>query len=128
MSEVFVIESDGMEQIGLAKPKLILGNGALPMKQSMTNYRGILILALVVLVSVGAFAQSDSASKPPAPAAAATDKQAARAARSDSSYVIGANDVLAINVWKEPDISRSVPVRSDGKISSCLMGELTASS
>ncbi len=127
MSEVFVIESDGMEQIGLAKPKLILGNGALPMKQSMTNYRGILILALVVLVSVGAFAQSDSASKPPAPAAAATDKQAARAARSDSSYVIGANDVLAINVWKEPDISRSVPVRSDGKISLPLVGELTAS-
>jgi polysaccharide export outer membrane protein len=40
--------------------------------------------------------------------------------------VIGANDVLAINVWKEPEISRSVPVRSDGKISLPLVGELQA--
>ena len=45
---------------------------------------------------------------------------------SDNTYVIGANDVLAINVWKEPDISRSVPVRSDGKISLPLVGEVTA--
>ena len=40
--------------------------------------------------------------------------------------MIGADDVLAINVWKEPDVSRSVPVRSDGKISLPLVGELTA--
>ncbi len=40
--------------------------------------------------------------------------------------MIGANDVLTISVWKEPDISRSVPVRSDGKISLPLVGELQA--
>jgi polysaccharide export outer membrane protein len=40
--------------------------------------------------------------------------------------VIGANDVLLVNVWKEPDISHSVPVRSDGKISLPLVGELQA--
>jgi polysaccharide export outer membrane protein len=34
--------------------------------------------------------------------------------------------VLAINVWKEPDISRSIPVRSDGKISLPLVGEVQA--
>src|ERR1700757_4185181 len=28
----------------------------------------------------------------------------------DPSYIIGADDVLAINVWKEPEISRTVPV------------------
>jgi polysaccharide export outer membrane protein len=44
----------------------------------------------------------------------------------DDSFVIGADDVLAINVWKETDISRSVPVRSDGKISLPLVGELVA--
>jgi polysaccharide export outer membrane protein len=40
--------------------------------------------------------------------------------------VIGNDDVLAINVWKEPDISRSIPVRSDGKISLPLAGEMQA--
>jgi polysaccharide export outer membrane protein len=44
----------------------------------------------------------------------------------DNSFVIGNDDVLAINVWKEPDISRSIPVRSDGKISLPLVGELQA--
>jgi len=44
----------------------------------------------------------------------------------DDSFVIGADDVLAVNVWKEPDISRSVPVRSDGKITLPLVGELQA--
>ncbi len=44
----------------------------------------------------------------------------------DESFVIGPDDMLAINVWKEPDISRSVPVRSDGKITLPLVGELQA--
>src|SRR5207237_7425455 len=34
--------------------------------------------------------------------------------------------VLAVNVWKEPEISRTVPVRPDGKISLPLVGEMTA--
>jgi polysaccharide biosynthesis/export protein len=45
---------------------------------------------------------------------------------SDDSFVIGPDDVLAVNVWKEPDISRSIPVRSDGKITLPLAGELQA--
>lgn len=44
----------------------------------------------------------------------------------DDRFVIGNDDVLAINVWKEPDISRSIPVRSDGKISLPLVGEVQA--
>jgi len=45
----------------------------------------------------------------------------------DNNYVIGVDDVLAINVWKEPDVSKTVPVRSDGKISLPLAGEIQAS-
>jgi len=45
----------------------------------------------------------------------------------DDSFQIGSDDVLAINVWKEPEISRSVPVRSDGKVSLPLVGEVQAS-
>jgi polysaccharide biosynthesis/export protein len=44
----------------------------------------------------------------------------------DDTFVIGNDDLLAINVWKEPDISRQVPVRSDGKISLPLVGEVKA--
>ncbi len=44
----------------------------------------------------------------------------------DDSYVIGNDDHLAINVWKEAELSKSVPVRSDGKISLPLVGEIQA--
>lgn len=44
----------------------------------------------------------------------------------DDSFVIGNDDVLSVNVWKEPEISKSVPVRSDGKISLPLVGEVQA--
>jgi|SRR5579862_329451 len=44
----------------------------------------------------------------------------------DANFVIGMDDVLSINVWKEAEISRSVPVRSDGKISLPLAGEVQA--
>jgi polysaccharide biosynthesis/export protein len=44
----------------------------------------------------------------------------------DDSFVIGNEDLLAINVWKEPDLSRSIQVRSDGKISLPLLGEVQA--
>jgi polysaccharide biosynthesis/export protein len=43
------------------------------------------------------------------------------------SYAIGKEDVLNISVWKEPDISRTVPVRPDGKITLPLLGEIQAS-
>src|SRR5579864_5335516 len=43
------------------------------------------------------------------------------------SYVIGDNDVLEIDVWKEKEISRTIPVRPDGKISLPLVGEIQAS-
>lgn len=43
-----------------------------------------------------------------------------------ADYVIGRDDVLAINVWKETEISRNVEVRPDGKISLPLVGELQA--
>jgi polysaccharide export outer membrane protein len=45
----------------------------------------------------------------------------------NDTYIIGADDVLSINVWKEPEVSKTVPVRSDGKISLPLAGEVQAS-
>jgi polysaccharide export outer membrane protein len=42
------------------------------------------------------------------------------------TYIIGAEDNLMIEVWKEPDLSRAVLVRLDGKISLPLLGEMQA--
>jgi polysaccharide export outer membrane protein len=43
-----------------------------------------------------------------------------------SDYVIGADDTLHISVWKEPDLSETLPVRPDGKISMPLLNDVTA--
>jgi polysaccharide biosynthesis/export protein len=43
-----------------------------------------------------------------------------------AEYVVGADDILVVNVWKEAEISRSVLVRPDGKISLPLIGDLPA--
>lgn len=44
-----------------------------------------------------------------------------------SEFHIGVDDVLAINVWKEPDLCRTIPVRPDGKITIPLVGDVQAS-
>ncbi len=41
-------------------------------------------------------------------------------------YFIGVDDVVTVNVWKNPDLSITVPVRPDGKISVPLVGEIVA--
>lgn len=41
-------------------------------------------------------------------------------------YRIGVDDVLNVNVWHEPDLSRNITVRPDGKISLPLIGEIQA--
>ena len=49
------------------------------------------------------------------------------AKRVDDDYIIGPSDVLGINVWKSPELTRSVPVRPDGRITLPLIGELEVS-
>jgi polysaccharide export outer membrane protein len=51
--------------------------------------------------------------------------QADRIAVNDR-YVIGPEDVLFIHVWKEETLSRTVPVRMDGKISLPLIDDVQA--
>ncbi len=52
---------------------------------------------------------------PPAPAAAASDSY---------NYIVGPGDTLNIIVWRNPELSLSVPVRPDGKLSTPLVDEL----
>ena len=85
----------------------------------------VMATVVVSILSTTSFAQTNGARSQMTTASAATDSATAGKAH-DDSFVIGDDDVLAINVWKEPEVSRSVPVRSDGKISLPLVGELTA--
>ena len=43
-----------------------------------------------------------------------------------AGYLIGADDVLGVTVWKEPSLSGNVPVRPDGMISISLIGDVPA--
>ena len=87
--------------------------------------RSVVLFGALVLTS-GLWAQA-VADKPHAqPGASSQATNPSGTQPHDNSFVIGNDDVLAINVWKEPDISRSVPVRSDGKISLPLVGEVQA--
>jgi polysaccharide export outer membrane protein len=82
---------------------------------------GMLLLCAVLPTWLGAQTETGGGTKQANVPADATSAKA-----HDNSYVIGNDDVLAINVWKEPDISRSIPVRSDGRISLPLVGEVQA--
>jgi len=44
----------------------------------------------------------------------------------DNSYIIGPGDVLQVFVWRQPELSVSVPVRPDGKISTPLVEDIVA--
>lgn len=58
-----------------------------------------------------------TSSYPPAPAAAAN---------AEYNYVIGPGDAVNIVVWRNPELSMSVPVRPDGKITTPLVEDLPA--
>ncbi len=43
-----------------------------------------------------------------------------------ADYIIGREDVIAVDVWKDPSLSAKVPVRPDGKITLPVIGEVKA--
>ena len=45
----------------------------------------------------------------------------------DTPYLVGPGDTVNIVVWRSPELSMSIPVRPDGKISSPLVEDLQAS-
>jgi len=99
------------------------------MKIAWKWFAKICVLAIPGIALGQAATGSDQSVQPVAPTSAAAagpvDSQTAKVP--DEDYVIGADDQLAINVWKEPELSLSVPVRSDGMISLPLIGEVRAS-
>jgi polysaccharide biosynthesis/export protein len=109
-------------------PRLV-SHGVQIMK--ITSCAGIFTRSILVCMTMLASQLYGQNYKTPVPAAGGTNTAAANTTTTtkphDDGFQIGADDVLAINVWKEPEISRSVPVRSDGKVSLPLVGEVQAS-
>lgn len=66
------------------------------------------------------------AQDPPMKSAAATASNKAGDAAAAPDYVIGPEDVLHIAVWKEADLTVTLPVRPDGKISLPLLDDVQA--
>jgi len=94
------------------------------MNEGVTTLNGIpsclatlRVQAVVALVALLAGCASGPA-HPPAPAELPANQ--------DYTYVIGPGDSLNIIVWRNPELSMSVPVRPDGKVSAPLVDELVA--
>jgi polysaccharide export outer membrane protein len=78
--------------------------------------RNLMVLTTLLLYGLLAGAQNSG------------DKDAAKEplAQTDSTYIIGANDQLHVSVWKEPDLTNTMPVRADGMISLPLLNDVQA--
>jgi len=86
----------------------------------------LLVLAFFVPSLFCPAQDKESAGKPSPPALSAPAPAPPAGAAADT-YVIGASDVIAIDVWKEPTLSGSLLVRPDGMISLPLLGDVHAS-
>ena len=94
--------------------------------------KGRLMAGIAMLLSVGAANASAQAKDAAQQANKPADTKSVPAPVSavipnDPNYVIGPSDMLNIDIWKQPDISRTVPVRPDGKISLPLVNDVQAS-
>jgi polysaccharide export outer membrane protein len=76
---------------------------------TVMRHGALLLLAGVVLLGCSSY--------PPAPATAASQ---------DYRYVIGPGDLVNIVVWRNPELSMTVPVRPDGKIAAPLVEDMQA--
>lgn len=85
----------------------------------MTRSASRFAAGLVRWMAIGAFfaGLAGCANYPPAPTTAASP---------DYNYIIGPGDVVNIVVWRNPELSMTVPVRPDGKLASPLVDNLTA--
>lgn len=91
--------------------------------------RVVFSFLIAILASSSALTVRAQTKTAVSPADSVSAPEAVRIASGQSAvasdeFVIGAGDVLAINVWKEVEISKVVPVRSDGRISLPLIGEV----
>ena len=86
-------------------------------KHTSALVRVLAIGASAAALLVGVSGCASSGNLPAAPIVAST---------AEYSYLIGPGDTLNITVWRNPELSLTVPVRPDGKVSAPLVDELVA--
>src|SRR5580765_4054475 len=86
-------------------------------RKSVSGHGARLVLQVAAALSIAAMMGCSTPSYPPAPQVAATP---------DYLYKIGPLDSVNVNVWRNPEISTSVPVLPDGKITAPLIEDLPA--
>jgi polysaccharide biosynthesis/export protein len=87
-------------------------------------FTGLIVLSLGTSVEAHQDTNPGKTNSPAIATAAATPASAA--STTDADYKIGPQDVLRIDVWKENEISRTTPVRPDGRISLPLLNDVQA--
>ena len=99
-------------------------------RPGVRKWVGPLMVLLALLPSVAPAQQNSSKSGTSSKELMAlngnSSKEVQNRVTGDPSYVIGPTDVLDISVWKEPEVSRTVPVRPDGRISLPLLSDVQA--
>ena len=84
--------------------------------------RSLAIMCLVVMMATAAMAQSTLSAM--SPIGDSSPEKSSLIVTTD--YIIGPEDVLDITVWKNADLSKTVQVRPDGRISLPLIGDVAA--
>ena len=79
--------------------------------------RTLAVIIGLVLGFAGGVVAAQSTNSSPAPPASS---------QAPATYIIGPEDVLYVSVWKEPDLTNTLPVRPDGMISLPLLGDVEA--
>lgn len=92
----------------------------------MKGMAAIAVALWLSLIMSSGWPQASAKTRNKARPADASSAQTELASTPGPDYVIGADDVLHISVWKEPELTETLPVRPDGKISIPLLGDVQA--
>ena len=82
--------------------------------------------AVAALLLIGGIALAQNSAQTSGNPAAGRTANASTPSPAGPEYVIGPEDVLHISVWKEADLTATLPVRPDGKISLPLLSDVQA--
>src|SRR5262249_9695469 len=97
------------------------------MTLGMSLARLLLFAALVAGIHSPAFAAAPPAAAPqPGASPTGAEAQPAEQKVNPTEYIIGPGDTLQVFVWRNPELTATVPVRPDGKISTPLDEDMVA--